>query len=241
MTAALKRQNIAGVLGAVVCAVLAAAPAPVQAQERQPAAPPDPQASTMQVTPLKRGWLVAPDVKITRVDDEAATLVGGYVGWVTDGAFLVGAGGYWLADGSDNREMAYGGLVLEWLARTDRRIGFGARTLLGGGTATIGFSYAELLGPMAPVAFVGPPVRFGHHGGGRPGHGFDPGDLTGRTWRVGENFLVAEPQANVLLTVTDWMRIDAGVGYRLIGGTSLLDDRLGGVSGTIAVQFGGGR
>jgi hypothetical protein len=54
--------------------------------------------------------------------------------------------------------------------------------------------------------------------------------------------LSAEPRANVLLlTLTDWMRTDAGVGYRLIGGTSLLDDRLRGVSGTIAVQFGGGR
>jgi hypothetical protein len=53
-------------------------------------------------------------------------------------------------------------------------------------------------------------------------------------------FLVAEPQANVLLTLTGWMRLDAGVSYRLISGASLLDDRLGGVSGTIAVRFGGG-
>jgi hypothetical protein len=87
-------------------------------------------------------------VRITQVDDRAATLAGGYAGWVTDAAFLLGAGGYGLANGSDDREMAYGGLVLEWLARTDSRIGFGARTLLGGGTATIGFSYADLLGPM---------------------------------------------------------------------------------------------
>jgi hypothetical protein len=33
---------------------------------------------------------------------------------VTHGAFLVGAGGYWLANGSDGREMPSGGLVLEW-------------------------------------------------------------------------------------------------------------------------------
>ena len=36
--------------------------------------------------------------------------------------------------------------------------------------------------------------------GRRPGHGFDPGNLTDAAWRVSENFLVAEPQANVLLT-----------------------------------------
>lgn len=85
----------------------------------------------------------------------------------------------------------------------------------------------------------GAPVRFGHHGQ-RPPHGFNPGNLTDRTFRVSENFFVAEPQANVLLTLTNWMRINAGVGYRLIGGTSLLDDRLHGVSGTVAIQFGGG-
>ena len=144
-----KRTNSAWAVVAVMCSALAAAPESAQAQEGVPATP-APQGSSMQVTPLKRGWLVAPDVKITQVDDQAATLAGGYVGWVSDGAFLVGAGG------------------------------------------------------------------------------------------VSENFLIAEPQANVLLTLTDWMRIDAGVGYRLIGGTSLLDDRLHGVSGTIAVQFGGG-
>ena len=203
-----KRTNSAWAVVAFMCSALAGAPESAQAQEGVPATP-APQGSSMQVTPLKRGWLVAPDVKITQVDDQAATLAGGYVGWVTDGAFLVGAGGYWLANGSDDREMAYGGLVLEWLARTDRRIGFGARTLLGGGTATIGFSYADLLGPMAPVAFGGPPVRFGHRNGRGPGHGFDPGNLTDRTLQVSENFLIAEPQANVLLTLTDWMRIDA--------------------------------
>ena len=75
------------------------------------------------------------------------------------------------------------------------------------------------------------------------GTGTGPGStraiLTDRSFRVSENFFVAEPQANVLLTVTPWMRLNAGVGYRLIGGTSLLEDRLNGVSGTIAVQFGG--
>ena len=41
--------------------------------------------------------------------------------------------------------------------------------------------------------------------------------------------------------MTGWCRINVGVGYRLIGGASMIDDRLRGVSGTVAVQFGGGR
>ena len=209
-----------------VCSVLAAC-APKRSRRRTPHPPRNRPRSRrrMQVTPLKSGWLVAPDVKFTQVDDHAATFAGGYGGWVTEGVFLVGAGGYWLANGSDDREMAYGGLVLEWLARTDKRVGFGARTLVGGGTATVGLSYTDLYGTDGAsrarrrAGAVRPPRR------PRPGHGFDPGNLTDRTFRVSENFFVAEPQANVLLTITDWMRINAGVGYRLIGGTSLLDDR----------------
>jgi hypothetical protein len=206
----------------LIYTVLGAVPA-VCAQDAGPATPTPAPPSPMQVTQLKSGWLVAPDVRITSVDDQAATFAGGYGGWVTEGAFLVGAGGYWLADGSDDLKMAYGGLVLEWLARTDRRIGFGIRTLVGGGTATLGLSSTDLYGPFAPVVLAGAPVRFGH--GGRRHRAFDPEDFTNRNRRVSENFFVAEPQANLLLTLTTWMRINAGVGYRLIGGTSLLEDR----------------
>jgi hypothetical protein len=39
--------------------------------------------------------------------------------------------------------------------------------------------------------------------------------------------------------LTKWMRLDAGVGYRLIGGADLLGDDLRGISGSIAVQIGG--
>jgi hypothetical protein len=225
------------IAAALVCTVVGGTPVGAAAQDAAPAAQPVTQPSRMQVTQLKSGWLVAPNVKFTNVDDHAATFAGGYGGWVTEGTFLVGGGGYWLANGSDDLGMAYGGLVLEWLARSDKRVGFGARTLIGGGSASVGLSYTDLYGPITPVVLAGDPVRFGHHGQRRP-RGFDPGLLADRSFRVSENFFIAEPQANVLLTLTDWMRINAGVGYRLIGGTSLLDDRLHGASGTVALQFG---
>ena len=83
---------------------------------------------------------------------------------------------------------------------------------MGGGRATIGLSCVDLLGPTAPVALGGAPIRFGQQGGPGTGHRFDPPDLTTRAWRISENFLNAEPQANVLVTLNRWMRIDAGVG-----------------------------
>jgi hypothetical protein len=194
----------------------------------------------MQVTQIKSGWLGAPDVKFSQVDDHAATFAGGYGGWVAEGTLLVGGGGYWLANRSDDFEMGYGGLVVEWLARTDRRIGFGARALIGGGTATLGLTYAELFG-NAPVPVVGRPIRFGHRDQDRYLGRIPPADPTTRRYLVSESFFVAEPQANVLLNLTNWMRINAGVGYRVTGGTSLLEGRLNDVAATLALQFGGGR
>ena len=49
----------------------------------------------------------------------------------------------------------------------------------------------------------------------------------------------ASYQVNALVSLTTWLRLDAGLGYRLIGGADLLHDDLRGVSGSIALQFGG--
>ena len=58
---------------------------------------------------------------------------------------------------------------------------------------------------------------------------------------VKEDYFVAEPQGTVFWKLAPWLRIDAGVGYRLIGAAGGLDDRLRGVSGSVSVQlFGGG-
>jgi hypothetical protein len=51
--------NVALSAAAIVCTVLVTAPGRAQAQEH-PAAPPDAHGSTMQVTPLERGLVVAP-------------------------------------------------------------------------------------------------------------------------------------------------------------------------------------
>jgi hypothetical protein len=210
---------------------------PLTAAAQSPSTPP-PSPSTLQVQEVETGWMAAPDVKFGEIDNRTATLVGGYAGWVTDRTFLVGGGAYWLANGHDGTEMAYGGLVLEWLARTDRRIGFGARGLIGGGEATLPVSYNYWYGPGAPVTSPHD-VRFGARHGGKHGPP-PPPTLADRRVLWSDAFFIAEPQANLLVNLTDWCRINAGVGYRLVGASNDFDDRLTGVSGTIAVQFGGG-
>jgi len=82
----------------------------------------------MIVETIHSGFLAAPDFKITELDGRTSGLVGGYAGWVTDDTFFVGGGGYWLANTNRNDpEMAYGGLVVQWLALKSGRLGLGMR------------------------------------------------------------------------------------------------------------------
>jgi hypothetical protein len=196
--------------------------------------PPPASSGPLVVERVKSGWLIVPDVKITDVNGETSTLAGAYGGWITDNTFLVGGGGYWLTNRSDDHEMAYGGLVLEWLARTDRLLGFGVRGLLGGGQATVGVTLDEF-------GYVPGGGRHGDRGGRDPRDSRSAGTLTPTRVAIHDGFLIAEPQANLLVNFSDRLRLSVGVGYRLIGADDLIDDRLSGVTGSIALQWGGGR
>lgn len=193
---------------------------------------------TIVVERVETGFVLAPDIRLTEVDDETATLAGGYVGWMTDRTWLVGAGGYWLASQDDDLTMAYGGLVVEWLARSSERIGFGVRGLVGGGRATLGSTIGDYFG----VDDLDLPRDDGRYRranqwmrGGRESTMID----AETPLLVREYFFVAEPQASVIVHFTRWARLDVGVGYRLAAGAGSLDDELSGPSASIAIQFGG--
>ena len=205
--------------------------------------PVPPATGQLTIERVEQGFVVAPDARITGVDGRTAALAGGYAGWMTDRTWLVGAGGYWLASNDDDLQMAYGGLVAEWLARSDQRIGFGVRGLVGGGRATLGSTIREYFGDGGGV---GLPVRasrliqaarLGHRG--RAGwDGRMPIDAD-TPLLVREYFFVVEPQASVVWHFARWARLDVGVGYRLTAGAGALDEDLRGASGSVAIQFGG--
>jgi hypothetical protein len=187
----------------------------------------------MIVERIHSGFLAAPDVKVTDVDHRTSELVGGYAGWVFDDTIFVGGGGYWLANRSSSREMGYGGLVVQWFARSDERIGFGAKALIGGGRATLTDTVDEIIRIDTPIPIVN----------GRP-------DLTRivpptfRTittqLRVRDDFFVAEPEADVRLRLTKHARLTAGVGYRLAASERRDDSRLSGAVASVGLQLGGG-
>src|SRR2546430_782100 len=125
-----------GMLAVAAC-LFFLSPLVAAAQSDQPAALAQTTSGPMIVERVKSGFLVAPDFKVTKFDRQTSTLAGVYGGWLADQTFLVGAGGYWLTDRSRTRDMMYGGFLLGWFVHADRRIGYGAKGLIGGGEATL--------------------------------------------------------------------------------------------------------
>ena len=190
-------------------------------------------ASPLRVEPVESGFVIAPDARFTTVNGEFATLAGVYGGWSTDRTLLIGAGGYWLANRHDDLEMQYGGGLVRWTIGGHRTLGVSAGALIGLGDATLAKTHGDLFGEIPSASFANRDRRFQLRGRGSA-------PITSTTpIRVNDDFFIAEPQVNALWTITRWMRLDAGVGYRLIGGADLLRDDLRGVNGSIALQLGG--
>ena len=181
-----------------------------------------PSRGPMIVERVHNGFLVAPDFKLTEIDHRSSGLAGGYAGMVFDDHFFVGGGAYVLASDRRGREMAYGGLVLQWLGGGNDTFGWSARGLLGGGRA-------ESTGIVQVL---------------------DRGRVISEPFRSRRDFFVAEPELDGLVRLTDHLRLAVGAGYRFTGsargrGPRFFDGagrtRLDGAVGSISLQIGGGR
>lgn len=188
--------------------------------------------SQLVVETIENGWLFAPDVRVTDLDGRTGTLAGGYIGRITDRTLTFGGGGYWLTNRDDHFKMAYGGAVVQWMAHADRTIGFGLRALVGGGSATM----PRALGDLVNVADLNRHNSRNLRFGGRQINPFDPTQQVA----VNDDFVVVEPQVDVLWNLSPRYRINFGVGYRVVGWAPHLGDQLRGVSGSVAFQVGGG-
>jgi PEGA domain-containing protein len=169
------------------------------------------------VTTGEDGFMIAPDYRIADINHHAAHLLGAYGGYVFGGQFLVGAGGYWQVDSTDGLRIAYGGPVFEWRVFPDKAVGVNLHGLIGGGWRYADDSY---------FANFGRP-RVDHRG--VPNGRFN-------TLPYGfydDAFFVAEPEAQVVVRLASWVRLQGGVGYRATS-----SDNTNGASGSVSVQFG---
>ena len=96
---------------------------------------PDEQVSRgpMTVEKVHNGFLFAPDFKFTEVDNHTSGLAGGYGGLVVADRFFIGGAAYALATDKHGRDMAYGGLLLQWFGGGNDLFAYGAKVLIGGG------------------------------------------------------------------------------------------------------------
>jgi len=188
------------------------------------------------------GWVLAPDFKVTDIDDHTGELAGVYGGRLIDNTLLIGGAAYWLTNDARDFGMSYGGVIVGWQSREFGRIRFGGRGLAGGGVATLGF---DINGQRNVVVNTGGRVgdiRFGVVDPHVPPGSRVPATIPSQPIRgrvvAHEDFLVVEPQANISARITKGIGVSCGVGYRETANADVLRDRLNGRTANLAIQFG---
>ena len=180
---------------------------------------------------IPTGFVIAPDFKATEIDDRFGQLAGAYAARVSDEALLIGGAAYWLVNGSDDFRLAYGGLLLGWNAYRTSRVRFGARGLVGIGSATLGRTFDGVARGRESL------IRFGRVQAPTTPFRGAPTPSTIQV-RVSDDFFVFEPQANVALNLTDRIAITGAAGYRAVAATDGLRNLLDGPTINLGLQFG---
>ena len=197
----------------------------------------------MTIERIHSGVMFAPEVKASRFDDQIKPLIGGSIGWVSDETFFFGGGGYWMPEyGHSDRELGYGGFVMQWFALNSDRVGLSAKVLLGGGWATLPSTVTQYVYPQ-------PDPRAGRN---QP---LPPPQLVTSLVHVHDHFFVAEPEVNARIAFSRNVRLALGAGYRFANnywydgsyygygygygyGYSYDNPRISGASVTFGVQIG---
>jgi len=187
-------------------------------------------------------WVLAPDFKVTDLDDRTGALAGAYGGRLLGDTLLIGGAVYWLANDERDFKMTYGGVLVGWQSHEFGRVRFGGRGLAGFGRATLGVDAAPLRGitPLAPVGRGD--IRFGVTDPRVTDPRVPAPQLPTQTIRARfaatDDFFVVEPQANVSVRITNAIGVSCGASYRQTANANWLRDRLNGPSANLAVQFG---
>ena len=224
-------MKAAFVLIAAMFAASAASAQTAQTAQNPPAAPTN---GPLILERIHNPWVLAPDFKVTDLDDRTGEMAGAYGGKLLDEKLLIGGAVYWLANSERDFKVTYGGVLVGWQSREFGRIRFGGRGLAGVGRATLGFDVTALRGvPQQPTAVRGD-IRFGAVD---PRVQQAPQPIRTR-FAATDDFFLVEPQADVSARITKMIGVSCGVGYRQTANGDVLRDRLNGVSANLAVQFG---
>jgi hypothetical protein len=224
-----RRRSWAGALAGWLFASALLAPgaraqdtsAPPQASA-QPASP-----GPLLLEPVRDRFVLGPEAKVAEIDGATTALVGGYGGLLFQGSTLLAGAIYALPSGPNGAELTYGGLLAGVVFGDQRRLTYGVRGLVGLGKAELTSS-----------------IRFGVPSRPTPreSSGYRGTDATVvREVRFEETFMVLEPQADVILRLSEHWRMAFGVGYLLTNASDYFNDRIDGVTGSVAIVFGGSK
>jgi hypothetical protein len=164
----------------------------------------------------RHGGFGGPVVKFTEIDDRFGVLVGGRGGWIINGSLVIGGGGYALANVGSFENLTNGagdpgGLEMAY-----------------GG---LEFGYVHRPDDRVHVS-LGLLIGAGGVTWNPDGQAGGPAD---------DAFFVFEPELDVVLTATGFLRVALGASYRLTQGVELfdLDDAdLSGLAGLVMLKFG---
>jgi hypothetical protein len=171
---------------------------------------------TLMTDDLRHGGFGAPVVKFTEIDDRFGVLVGGRGGWIINGSVVIGGGGYGLANVSNFDHLTNGA-------------GDPGELEMGYGGLELGYVHRpdELVHVSLGVLIGGGGVVWNPEGRSDD--------------QIDDAFFVVEPEGDVILNVTSFLRVAAGVSYRFTRGVELLELRdadLSGFAGLVALKFG---
>lgn len=172
---------------------------------------------------LKLSGFGGPTVNMTKINGKLGILMGGHGAFLINHCVTIGAGGYGLANfikigenagSSQYLQMGYGGPEFGFIINPKKLVNASVNLLCGGGTVSW---QSRTWGTAAP---------------GEPST--SPNGIYA--------FYVVEPAVCANLNVAPVVRISAGIKYRYVDGLEadwITNEDLRGVSGSLAVMFGG--
>ncbi len=215
-------------------ALLLISAAPLFAQDAAQAKPQPQQVAPnpIVVERITDQFFVAPEYKLTDMSGHTGQLVGATGGMLMQETFLLGGSVYHLVQGPSGWELTYGGFVFGAQMPPEKKIRFGARSLIGFGTASN-------LSTVTYPGYQNFPMPYGgmndrHY----PGYGYPPGYPTSARVHYEENFFVFEPQGDLLFAITNKIRFGVSAGYRWTDSSDYFQHAINGVTGTFMVQVG---
>jgi hypothetical protein len=155
--------------------------------------------------------VVAPLLKFSQVNDEFAFFAGGRLGWIINSRYVLGLEGHWLVNDVPGPSTRTG-------LRPDLAMKYGGITLeyIIRPEDVVHFSLSSLFA-MGSVEYDFSPAR------------------------DDDTYWVVEPALNVYLSLTQYLQLGLGVGYRYVSDVDLdvlEGEDLSGVAATLSINFG---